>query len=100
MISGHPQGGVKRMSNLPDLATSLRWVACPILSGHSPAAFCGYPLAMTETDDRATSSATDIVERLAEALGDFVAAASVMADRIEYTIGEQEMSGPEAVIAS
>lgn len=35
--------------------------------------------------------ADDIVEWLAEALDrdEFVAAASVMADRIEYTIGEQ-----------
>ncbi|HEX6299239.1 MAG TPA: hypothetical protein VF148_02090 [Acidimicrobiia bacterium] len=57
---------------------------------------------MTEAEDRATSSPTDVVERLADALDrdDYVTAASLMADRIEYIIGEQEKSGPEAVIAS
>lgn len=57
---------------------------------------------MTEAEERATSSPTEVVERLADALDrdDYVTAASLMADRIEYTIGEQEMSGPEAVIAS
>lgn len=44
----------------------------------------------------------DLVERLAQALDDddYATAASVMADRIEYSIGNQQLHGPEPVLAS
>lgn len=47
-------------------------------------------------------SPIDLVERLAAALDadDYPTAASVMAERVRYTIGEEDVTGPEAVVAS
>lgn len=47
-------------------------------------------------------SPIDLVERLAVALDgdDYPTAASVMAERVRYTIGDQELTGPDAVVAS
>jgi hypothetical protein len=47
-------------------------------------------------------SPMDLVERLAEALDgdDYATAASVMADRVEYAIGERRLRGPDSVVAS
>jgi hypothetical protein len=46
-------------------------------------------------------SPIDLVERLAAALDadDYPTAASVMAERVRYTIGEEDLTGPEAVVA-
>ena len=48
------------------------------------------------------NSPLEYVEALAQALDDddYVAAASTMADRVEYTIGEELIHGPQAVVAS
>lgn len=48
------------------------------------------------------TSQIDIVEQLAEALDrdDYTAAASTMADRVEYSIGDRELTGPKAVVDS
>jgi hypothetical protein len=48
------------------------------------------------------TSPSDIVERLADALDrdDYEAAMKVMADRVRYSIGEQVLEGPEAVVQS
>lgn len=48
------------------------------------------------------NSPNDLVERLAAALDadDYPTAASVMAERVRYTIGDQDLTGPEAVVAS
>lgn len=48
------------------------------------------------------SSAIDVVEALADALDgdDYVTAASVMSDAVEYTVGDQKLNGPDAVVAS
>lgn len=47
-------------------------------------------------------SPIDIVSRLAEALDrdDYETAGSAMADRVEYSIGDQVLVGPEAVVDS
>ncbi len=46
------------------------------------------------------NSPIELAEKLAEALDgeDYLAAASVMADRVEYTIGDKHVSGADAVI--
>lgn len=47
-------------------------------------------------------SPIDLVERLATALDgdDYPTAASVMARRVRYRIGDQDLTGPDAVVAS
>ncbi len=48
------------------------------------------------------NSPIELVEKLAEALDgdDYATAASVMADRVEYTIGDKHVSGADAVVGS
>jgi len=48
------------------------------------------------------TSPADLVEQLAEALDrdDWPSVASAMAERVHYSIGEEELIGPEDVVAS